>query len=65
VIAEQQAPLRRVDRDEVDDEVLGRRVGRDRTEELRAGRHPVKDAGLVGGFPAIEWLYVSYQLYNS
>jgi hypothetical protein len=45
--------------------VLGRRVGRDRAEELRAGRHPVKDAGLVSGFPAIEWLYVPYQIDDS
>ena len=36
VIAEQQAPFRRVDRDEVDDKVLGRRVGRKGPEELLA-----------------------------
>ena len=37
VVAEQQAPLSRVDRDEVDDEVLGRVVGSDRTERSSAG----------------------------
>jgi hypothetical protein len=36
MIAEQQAPVRRVDGYKVDDQVLGRRAGRRRTEKLLA-----------------------------
>jgi hypothetical protein len=65
VIAKEQALVRYVHWDEVDDQVLGRRVGRNRPEELLPGRHPGKDVGLVGDFPLIEWLYVSYEILNN
>ena len=62
VISEQQAPVRRVDRDEVDDEVLGRRVRRVRPEDLLPRRDPLQDVGLVGSFPRVERTYVSDEI---
>ena len=59
-----QAPVGRVDRNEVDDEVLGRRVRRGHPEELLPGCHPLEDVRLVGGFPLIEWLYAADKILN-
>ena len=64
VVAEQQASAGRVDRDKVDDEMLGRCVRRDRPEELTPGCDPVNDVRLVGGFPLIEWLYAADKILN-
>ena len=61
VIAEEQASFRAVDRDEVDHQVLGRRGGRARAEELLTRCHPVEDVGLVGRFALIEWVYAFYE----